>query len=368
MSIPATGQQWMAIIAERAAQPAAARKPLRIQGGGSKAFWGRVGSWPAADLLDTRALSGITAYEPSELVITAWAGTPLAEIEAALAEKGQCLAFDPPKFSGTGTLGGVVASGLSGPARASVGAARDFVLGIQMINGMGEWLKFGGQVMKNVAGYDVSRLMCGSWGALGVITELSLKVLPTLPAEATLRFEMPSQQAALDALNRWGGQPLPLNASVWHQGVLHLRLRGAQAAVATAVAALSGERVGEEASAFWASWRDHQHAFFTAPSPQHALLRMSVPQTAPEIAASLQAVEWHGGQRWVWATQAEAQTLVKAARAAGGDATIVIATNNVNTLGDWQFGIKNAENQALQARVQQQFDPHAVFDTSRLFA
>ncbi len=364
MQIPSQARDWMARIEALAAEPREKRKPLRVLGGGTKAFWGG-GDASDVELLHAAALSGITAYEPSELVITAWAGTPLAEIEAALAEQGQSLAWEPPRFSAACTLGGAVASGMSGPARASAGAARDFVLGVQIINGKGKWLKFGGQVMKNVAGYDMSRLMCGSWGALGVIGELSLKVLPVAPAEATLRFEM-SQQAALDALNRWGGQPLPLNASLWLNGVLHLRVRGAVAAVEAAYAKLGGERIAD-AAAFWQSWRDQAAAFFTPPSPEHALMRLSLPQTAPEIPGPAQAIEWHGGQRWAWGLATEAKALAERASQAQGHASIFIASNDVETKTERQFGIKNTENQALQQRIQHQFDPHGVFDTSRLF-
>ncbi|MGB4362047.1 MAG: glycolate oxidase subunit GlcE, partial [Rhodoferax sp.] len=191
---------------------AAQRTPLRIRGGGSKDFYGET---PQGELLDTTAYSGIVSYEPSELVVTVRAGTPLAELEATLAEKGQCLAFEPPRFgSANGTCGGMVAAGLSGPARASVGSVRDYVLGIELVNGRGEQLTFGGQVMKNVAGYDVSRLMVGAMGTLGLLTDISLKVLPVAPAEATLVFEL-DQASALAHLHRWGAQPLPLNASCW---------------------------------------------------------------------------------------------------------------------------------------------------------
>ena len=226
--------QALAQITERVRAAVADQTPLRIRGGGTKDFHGRA---LRGDVLDTRQLSGITSYEPSELVITARAGTPLAELEAALAAKGQCLPFEPPHFSPGATVGGMVAAGLSGPARASVGAVRDYVLGVSLINGKAEPLTFGGQVMKNVAGYDVSRLMAGSWGTLGLLTEVSLKVLPVAPAEATLRFEC-NQADALRKLHAWGGQPLPLNASCWVQdggvGTLYVRLRGAVAAVQAA--------------------------------------------------------------------------------------------------------------------------------------
>jgi glycolate oxidase FAD binding subunit len=217
--------------------------PLRIRGGGSKDFYG---NRLHGELLDTRGLSGVISYEPTELVVTVGAGTPLAELETLLAERGQCLPFEPPHFSWSGsttaTVGGMVAAGLSGPARASAGAVREYVLGLHMVNGLGQELVFGGQVMKNVAGYDVSRMMVGSMGTLGLITEVSLKVLPVAPLEATLVFPL-DQTRALECLHRWGGQPLPLNASCWvhddtasagPQDLLFVRLRGAVAAVEAA--------------------------------------------------------------------------------------------------------------------------------------
>jgi glycolate oxidase FAD binding subunit len=211
------------------------RTSLRIQGAGSKTFY--LAHSEGASL-STAGLNGVLSYEPSELVITVGAGTPLAEVEALLAEQNQCLPFEPPHFAwsgaaSTGTIGGMVASGLSGPGRANAGGVRDYVLGLRLINGRGEHLTFGGQVMKNVAGYDVSRLMVGAMGSLGVMTEVSLKVLPIAHAQATVTFQL-SQYDALEQLHRWGGEPLPLNASTWCDGVLTVRLRGAVAAVEAA--------------------------------------------------------------------------------------------------------------------------------------
>jgi glycolate oxidase FAD binding subunit len=228
-------------LVERIKSAANTGSPLRIRGGGTKDFYGQS---LQGDILDTTGLNGITSYEPSELVVTVKAGTPLAELEAVLAEKNQCLPFEPPHFKPGATVGGMVAAGLSGPSRASSGSVKDFVLGVDMVNGKGEALHFGGTVMKNVAGYDVSRLMAGSMGTLGLITEVSLKVLPIAPAEATLKFEC-SQSEAINMLNTWGGQPLPLNASCWiqeaDQGVLYVRLRGAVAAVDAAVKKMGGK-------------------------------------------------------------------------------------------------------------------------------
>jgi glycolate oxidase FAD binding subunit len=244
---------------------AARATPLRIRGGGTKDV---LGQSLQGEVLDTTALNGIVAYEPSELVVTVRAGTPLAALEVALAQQGQCLPFEPPRFGAGGTVGGMVAAGLSGPARASVGAVRDYVLGLELVNGRGEALTFGGQVMKNVAGYDVSRLMAGAWGTLGVITAVSLKVLPMALAEATLKFEC-DQAEALRRLNHWGGQPLPLNASCWVEdagiGTLYLRLRGAVAAVEAACRTLGGERQDNaRVAADWDACRDQRLPWFRA--------------------------------------------------------------------------------------------------------
>ena len=214
--VPNTDIDVLTSIIARVQRATASSTPLRLRGGGSKDFYGQALN---GDILDMSAYAGVISYEPSELVVTVRAGTRLAELETLLAAHGQCLPFEPPHFQlnaarSEATVGGMVAAGLSGPARASAGGVRDFVLGAKLINGRAELLTFGGQVMKNVAGYDVSRLLVGAMGTLGVITEVSLKVLPVAPAEATLVFELPQRQA-LDQLHRWGAQPLPLNASCW---------------------------------------------------------------------------------------------------------------------------------------------------------
>jgi len=294
---------------------ASSEKPLCIRGGGSKDFYGEM---QRGDILDTRGHSGITAYEPTELVITARCGTPLAEIEAALAEQNQFLACEPPHFGNAtslATVGGTVAAGLSGPRRAAVGALRDFVLGVTILSGVPRRLTFGGQVMKNVAGYDVSRLLAGSLGTLGLILEVSLKVLPRPVAEATLRFDLP-QAKALDALNAWAGQPLPVSASCWHEDVLTLRLSGAEAAVAAAKRRLGGEEVADAAS-FWNDLREQRHGFF---GDGETLWRLSVPSVAPVLdLAGEQVIEWGGSQRW-W--RGDAAAARDAASRAGGHAVL----------------------------------------------
>jgi glycolate oxidase FAD binding subunit len=270
-----------------------------------------------------------------------------------------------------------VAAGLSGPSRASVGSVRDFVLGLEMVNGQGELLRYGGQVMKNVAGYDVSRLMAGSWGTLGLDTEDSLKVLPAAPAEATLRFAC-SQQQALDWLNAWGGQPLPLNASCWlqeqgaAQGTLYLRLRGARAAVQAACERLGGDPV-EHAAADWQACREQQLPWFTARAPGHVLWRLSVPQTAPVLALPAGCtgplIEWHGALRWVQAPRALGHELRALARAAGGAATLFRSEAAGQPGAEPDFEAQAADATALlHARLKQAFDPAGIFNRGRMAA
>jgi glycolate oxidase FAD binding subunit len=364
------------------------RTSLQIRGGGSKDF---VGTIQPAQLLDTRSHSGILDYAPTELVVTVAAGTPLAELEAALAEKGQCLPFEPPHFAwsatagapAVATVGGMVATGLAGPARATAGSVRDYVLGLQLINGQGEHLSFGGQVMKNVAGYDVSRLMAGAMGTLGVITQVSLKVLPIAPAEATLVLGL-DQATALEQLHRWGGEPLPLNASCWvhdstapggGRDLLFVRLRGAVAAVEAAcrkmLAEVPGERMDNaQAGPDWALCRDQRLPFFVdARAPELALWRLSVAPTAPVLDLPWpQLVEWQGGLRWCWAPQQAGAQLQVAAREAGGNATIFVAARADSIRAGCQFDAKNAAKDAIRQRLKAAFDPLGLFNPGRLCA
>lgn len=356
----------LANLIARVRTAAQERRPLRIRGGGSKDFYGER---LEGELLDTRELRGVVNYEPSELVVTVRAGTPLAELEQVLAGAGQSLPFEPPHFGPGATVGGMVAAGLSGPARASVGAVRDYVLGLNLVNGRGEHLVFGGQVMKNVAGYDVSRLMAGAMGTLGLLTELSLKVLPVPPGEATLRFEL-SQAQALERLNAWGGQPLPLNASRWSAeggaGTLFLRLRGAVAAVDAACRTLGGERVdAAQATPDWLACREQRLPWFTTLEGRD-LWRLSVPQTAPVLdLPEMPCVEWHGAQRWVRVTPEQGAQVREAALAVGGHATLfrtsrADATHRLTPLAPALA--------TLHERLKRQFDPAGIFNRGRLYA
>jgi glycolate oxidase FAD binding subunit len=359
-------------ITEQVRAAGAHQTPLHIRGGGSKDFHGPL---PQGERLDTRDWRGIVSHEPTELVVTVRAGTPLTELEAVLAEKNQCLPFEPPHFGPGATVGGMVAAGLSGPARASVGAVRDYVLGLQLINGRAEHLVFGGQVMKNVAGYDLSRLMVGAWGTLGVLTEVSLKVLPVAPAEATLRFEL-GQTEALRRLHAWGGQPLPLNASCWvhDAGVdtLYVRLRGAVAAVEAACRSMGGERQDNaRVAADWAACRDQTLPWFTAgPSAGLDLWRLSLPATTPVLAlpggVAPPLVEWHGALRWVQAAPVHAQALHDAARQAGGSASLFRAHSADAASVAAYFDPLPAGLQAIHERLRQSFDPAGIFNPGRM--
>lgn len=372
-------------ITERVRAAAASGSPLRIRGGGSKDFYGQS---LQGEILDTRPLSGITSYEPTELVVTVRAGTPLAELEALLAERGQCLPFEPPHFEisaaagSAATVGGMVAAGLNGPARASVGAVRDYVLGVTLLNGRGELLTFGGQVMKNVAGYDVSRLMAGSLGTLGLIVEVSLKVLPVAPAEATLVFEL-GPARALEQLHRWGGQPLPLNASCWVRDttdvkgreLLFVRLRGAVAAVESACRKMTQDVPGTRldntvAAPDWQACRDLRLPFFSAPpSPGMGLWRLSVAQTAPVLELPWpQFVEWHGAQRWLWAPLQAQDQLRAAAQAAGGHATLFIASGKHQEGATARFHPLKSPQDRIHRELKKQFDPAGIFNRGRMYA
>ena len=342
-------------LRERVLAAAADQQPLRIRGGGSKDFYGNP---PAGALLETAGHAGILAYEPTELVVTVRAGTRLAELEAALGERGQMLAFEPPLF-GDATVGGCVAAGLSGPRRATAGAVRDFVLGVKLLDGKGEILNFGGQVMKNVAGYDVSRLMAGAMGTLGLLLEVSLKVLPKPHAEATLRLELP-QDKAIEAINRWGGQPLPLSATCWSDDLLSVRLSGARAAVAAARARIGGEAVAG-AEGFWRALREQQTDYF---SGTQALWRLSLPsKTAPLDLPGSPLIEWGGAQRWL-KSDAPAAALREAAARAGGHATLFRG-------GDKSIGVLQPLPEPLMQihrNLKRAFDPQGLFNPGRLYS
>ncbi len=345
---------------ERIATATTSKSSLRIKGNGTKDWYGQS---LQGEVLDTTACSGIIAYDPTELVITARAGTSLREIGKALSEKNQMLAFEPPRFDGLATIGGIVASGLSGPRRQAVGAVRDFVLGAVLMDGKADVLHFGGQVMKNVAGYDVSRLLTGSMGTLGLILEVSIKVLPRPVAQQSLQFAM-TQEQALHQLNVWGGQPLPLSASCWHNGLLAIRLSGAQAAVDAAIKKMGGDALPEPEK-FWDRLREQEHAFFDGvmQDKEHGLWRLSVPSVAPVLnLQGEQCIEWGGAQRWL-KTSASASAVRAAAEQAGGHATLFKG-------GDKSVGVFHPLQPAVERihrNLKNAFDPAGIFNPGRMF-
>ena len=356
---------------------------LSIEGGGTKSWYGNPNNY---DKLDTRTYSGILEYQPEELVITACAGTPLKEIEAALKEKNQVLAFEPPHFGEHATFGGAIAAGLAGPGRITVGNFRDFVLGARILDGKGQDLSFGGKVMKNVAGYDVSRLIPGSMGTLALLLEASVKVLPKPAATATLRCQI-SQEKALKILNEWAGQPLPLSASCWigsdqgGDGELTFRLAGAAAAVKAAIPLMSSlvnasELNSEVAEQFWNELREQKLSAFNKLGADQTLYRLALPAACGPISipgvADEMILEWHGQQRWVRASGDEAtfKAIKALANSHGGHATRFKQGANVDpsyqrfTLLSEQAHSKALE--AVQERLRSAFDPAGVFATKRL--
>lgn len=336
-------------LAETVRHAAAAQTALAIQGSGSKRFLtGNV----EGTALDVSAHRGIVNYEPTELVITARAGTPLSEIETALAKNNQMLGFEPPYFGASATLGGTIACNLSGPRRPYAGSARDFVLGMRIINGQGEILNFGGQVMKNVAGYDISRLMTGSRGTLGVILEVSLKVLPKPAQELTLTFEM-SAHEAIQKMNQWAGQALPLSAAAYSGETLHIRLSGSATGVQAAHAKLGGVIVKNVN--FWTELREQRLLFFQEQTP---LWRLSVPAATPPLEiAGKWLLDWGGAQRWLKSNE-PAQTIHSKTQAVGGYA-ILFRGSKANTHDNPELS-KSAL--LLQERIKRALDPAGILN------
>lgn len=375
------------VLTQLCQQVSAAREsatPLYIHGGNTKLFYGEptalmpavagmagsdlsaAGTETAAQMLDVSPYQGIISYQPSELVITARAGTLLSEIEEAVAEKGQALAFEPPRFGPASTLGGCVASGLSGPRRMAAGGLVDFVLGARLLHSSGEVLSFGGEVMKNVAGYDVSRLLAGSLGNLGPIVELSVKVLPVPPVEQTCKLEV-DESAALKLLDSWRALPLPISATAWvpaegsDQGSLYVRVSGSKPAVESAVEHVGGAAVADDVSLeFWTALRDQTHPFFQ----QRPLWRVAVPPTTAALGLGPTLIEWNGGQRWV-TSDMPATELRRKVEACGGHATL------------YRYDTKPADVpvfhplpsalERINRRMMEQFDPVGIFNPGRRF-
>jgi glycolate oxidase FAD binding subunit len=343
---------------ERIRDASLAQAPLRLVGGGTKDFYGQE---LVGERFDTSAHRGIVDYDPTELVMTARCGTPLIEIEQALATGRQMLAFEPPHFGSSATLGGCIAAGLSGPRRPYAGAVRDTVLGVRMLDGRGDDLSFGGRVMKNVAGFDVSRLIAGSLGTLGVILEVSLKCLPSPKAELTVAQEMNAGDA-VRRFNEWGGLPLPVSATCWYRGRAAVRLSGAESAVASAARRIGGETL-PDAAAFWADVREQRHAFF---SEHHAhLWRASVRSTAPHSNVGGEPlIEWGGALRWFAAASPdEARAMRSWAGEQGGHATLFRGADK--SVG--AFHPLAAPMLALHQRLKAALDPVGIFNPRRMY-
>lgn len=342
-------------LQERVRQAAAQGSALRIRGGDTKAFYGRQGE---GETLAMSPHQGIVDYEPTELVITARAGTPLREVEAVLAAQDQMLPFEPPHFGPAATLGGAVASGLSGPRRPYAGAVRDFVLGVVCLNGKGQRLSFGGQVMKNVAGYDVSRLMTGAMGTLGVLLEVSLKVLPRPAQELSLALATEPAQA-LRTMNGWAGRPLPLSATCYEGDTLRVRLSGSASGVAAAREKLGGE-VLEEGTDYWSALREQSLSFFAGAGP---LWRLAVaPAAAPLALDGPWLIEWGGAQRW-YRGAADANALRQVAAAAGGHATLFRGGDRTAEV----FHPLTPQAMRLHRNLKHAFDPAQIFNPQRMY-
>jgi glycolate oxidase FAD binding subunit len=343
-------------LTERVQAAAAAGTPLQLAGSGSKSFYGRA---LRGEPLPLQQHCGIVDYDPQELVVTVRCGTPLASLEAELAACGQHLPFEPPHFGAAATLGGTIACGLAGPARPSAGPVRDFVLGVRVLTGTGEVLHFGGRVMKNVAGYDVSRLMVGALGTLGVLLEVSLKVLPRAPGELTLTLELGAAQA-IERMNDWALTPLPVSATAWVDGVLHVRLQGSTAALAEARRRIGGEEL-PGAQDFWLSIKEHTHAFFRGAAN---LWRLSVPPESALIDASARTLlEWTGAQRWLVRADARADLQQELMRV-GGFATRFRAADADGEI----FAPLPAALLHVHRELKKTFDPQGIFNRGRLYA
>lgn len=371
------------VFREQILNAANSNTPLSIEGGATKSWYGNANSYAK---LNTQSYAGILEYQPEELVITACAGTPLKEIETVLKEKNQVLAFEPPHFGENATFGGAIAAGLAGPGRITVGNFRDFVLGTRILDGKGQDLSFGGKVMKNVAGYDVSRLLPGSLGTLALLLEASVKVLPKPAATATLRCQI-SQEKALKILNEWAGQPLPLSASCWigsakgGDGELTFRLAGAAAAVKAAIPLMSSlviaTEVNEEvAEHFWNDLREQKLSAFANLGADQTLYRSALPAACGPLhitgADDEIILEWHGQQRWIRASGDEAtfKAIKALINSHGGHATRFRQGTAVDpSYQRFTLLSEQAHSQALEAvqeRLRSAFDPAGVFATKRL--
>ena len=367
---PPHDPDWLRQSIAMIREASSAGRGLRIRGHGSKDFYGLPAD-DAQQLLTTLPHTGVVDYDPAELVVVARCGTPIVELESVLAKSRQMLAFEPPRFSGQGTVGGMMASGLSGPRRMSAGAAKDFVLGMTILDAQAEPTRFGGTVMKNVAGYDISRLHTGALGTLGLIVDVSLKVLPMPPAQATLVFEASAEQSIAWA-NAWGGQPLPMVATSWHDGQFVVCLSGAAAAIRAAKEKLGGQTMPQaQAETFWQRLRDQDDDFFAvddSPAQSH-LWRLSLPSATPHLSAIAepQWIEWGGALRWV-KTPAPAERIRALAAQHGGHATLFRTASDDARRSAQVFSDLSPALMNIHQRLKQELDPKKIFNPGRMFA
>lgn len=351
MSVAAQHQRIQEIVTQACEE----RTPLNICGSNSKSFYGRPGK---GQKLDVSHFGGILHYEPTELVITAAAGTPLKDIESTLAEHDQMLPFEPPHFGNRATLGGCIAAGLSGPRRPYTGAVRDYILGVKLINGKGEVLQFGGEVMKNVAGYDISRLMAGSLGTLGVLLEVSLKVLPKPAVEATLLHPC-SANRALELMLEYNQQPMPLSATCHDGEHLYVRLSGTEQAIKAARQFVRGDELAE-GEYFWYQLREQQLDFFQTEQP---LWRLSIPATATPAIEGKTLIDWGGAQRWIL-TEADYGSIRGEAVRLHGHATLFRNGN----LQEEYFQPLTGKLRQLHMNLKLAFDPNCILNPTRMYA
>jgi glycolate oxidase FAD binding subunit len=342
-------------IKDRIQEAASSGTPLSIQGGNSKSFYGRT---PHGEILSVKDHQGILDYTPSELVISARAGTRLTELESVLEKEGQMLAFEPAHFGEDATLGGTIACAFSGPRRPYAGAARDFVLGINCVNGSGEWLRFGGQVMKNVAGYDVSRTLTGSLGTLAVLLDIHLRVLPRPESETTLQ-QTCDAATAIERCNTWAAQPLPLSAACHVDGELYIRLSGMEQGVQAAAAIIGGEPLANAAS-FWQQLREQQLAFFSGEQP---LWRLSIPAASNSLPLEDDTLlDWGGAQRWLRSEQ-PTDTIRASVHSVGGHATLFRGGDHSGEV----FHPLQPALLSLHQRLKKTFDPAGILNPGRMY-
>ena len=344
-----------AALQQAVKQASADRSPLQLHGSDSKGFYGNTVQGQALDLTQHQ---GIVSYEPTELVLTARCGTSLQEVEALLRENGQYLSFDPPRFQGQGTLGGAIAAGLGGPGRPWGGAPRDVLLGVKLLDGKGQVLRFGGEVMKNVAGYDVSRLMAGALGTLGILLEVSLKVLPRPLERDTLVLEM-NRARAIARLRELCRQAIPVDGACHYNGQLYLRLSGSHASIKAWRQRIGGESLAEH-STFWQRLRDHDLSHFRK---QGTLWRLSLPPATATLACEQDSLlDWAGAQRWLVSSLPAAQ-IREQVRISGGHAEVFRRGPDQTA----PFQAMSEPLLALHRRLKQRFDPDGILNPGRLF-